>query len=288
MLTHVTAGAAALLIPVAFVSGCSNNQAANPGTSSSTTSGTAAAGAETISAQLKTPDGTPVADATIDWSGGFATVTVETTAAGVLSPGFHGLHIHSVGKCDADSVAPSGGAPGNFNSAGGHLQVPGHTGHPASGDLTSLEVRSDGSAKLVTTTDAFTKADLSGPEGSALIIHEGADNFANIPPRYSVDGKPGPDEQTMSTGDAGKRVACAVLAPASATSASTSTSTSTLTSTTVTAVPAPGGETTTSTAPSATETTTSGSATTTTAVTTTPATTSSAPPTTTTTAGPGA
>lgn len=280
MLIRVTAGAAALLIPVAFVSGCSNNQSSTP-VSSSTTSGTAASGADTITAQLKTPDGTPVANATIDWSGGFATVTVETTAGGILAPGFHGLHIHSVGKCEADSVAPSGGAPGNFNSAGGHLQVPGHTGHPASGDLTSLEVRSDGSAKLVTTTNAFTKADLSGPEGSALIIHEGADNFANIPPRYSVDGKPGPDEQTMSTGDAGKRVACAVLA-ASATAASTSTSTST-----VTAVPAPGGETT-STAPSATETTTSGTATTTTAVTTTPTTTSSAPATTTTTAGPGA
>ena len=223
MLTRVTAGAAALLIPVAFVSGCSNNQASNAPGSSSTTSGTAASGAETITAQLKTADGTPVANATFDWSNGYATVTVETVAGGILSPGFHGLHIHSVGKCEADSVAPSGGAPGNFNSAGGHLQVPGHTGHPASGDLTSLQVRSDGTAKLVTTTNAFTKADLSGPEGSALIIHEGADNFANIPPRYSVDGKPGPDEQTMATGDAGKRVACGVIAPASATAAPTST-----------------------------------------------------------------
>ena len=260
------------------------NQASNTPGSSSTTSGAAASGAETITAQLKTPDGTPVANATFDWSDGYATVTVETTAGGILSPGFHGLHIHSVGKCEADSVAPSGGAPGNFNSAGGHLQVPGHTGHPASGDLTSLQVRPDGSAKLVTTTNAFTKADLSGAEGSALIIHEGADNFANIPPRYSADGKPGPDEQTMSTGDAGKRVACAVLAPAGATAASTSTSTSTVTSTSVTAVPAPGGESTTTT-PSAAEPTPSGTATTTTP----PATTSSAPAApATTTAGPGA
>jgi Cu-Zn family superoxide dismutase len=239
MLTRVTAGAVALLVPV-VPSGCSNNQSSDNSGSSSTTSGTVVSGAETITAQLKTPDGTPVANATFDWSGGYATVTVETTAGGILAPGFHGLHLHSVGKCEADSVAPSGGAPGNFNSAGGHLQVPGHTGHPASGDLTSLEVRADGSAKLVTTTEAFTKADLTGPGGSALIIHEGADNFANIPPRYSVDGEPGPDEQTMATGDAGKRVACAVIAPASTTAASTSTSTSTVTSTT-----APGGATTT-------------------------------------------
>ena len=55
---------------------------------------------------------------------------------GKLTPGFHGLHIHSVGKCEANSVAPTGGAPGDFNSAGGHFQVPGHSGHPASGDLT--------------------------------------------------------------------------------------------------------------------------------------------------------
>lgn len=248
MLSRVTVGAAVLLIPVAFVSGCSNNQGSTTQTSSSTTSGTAAPSAETISTQLKTADGTPVANATLDWSNGYATITVETIAGSVLSPGFHGLHIHSVGKCEADSVAPSGGAPGNFNSAGGHLQVPGHTAHPASGDLTSLQVRSDGSAKLVTTTDAFTKADLSGPEGSALIIHEGPDNFANIPPRYSVGGKPGPDEQTMATGDAGKRVACAVIAPASASAATTSPATST----TVTAVPAP---TTTSSAPVTTTTT---------------------------------
>lgn len=214
MLTRTTVGVALLVTPVVLLSGCSSNQADNQ-TSSSTTSGTAAAGPETIVTQLKTVDGTPLANATFDFANGYATVTVETVAGGILSPGFHGLHIHSVGKCEADSVAPSGGAPGDFNSAGGHFQVTGHTGHPASGDLTSLQVRPDGSAKLVTTTEAFTKADLTGPEGTALIIHRGADNFANIPPRYTVDGKPGPDEQTMATGDAGKRVACAVISPAS-------------------------------------------------------------------------
>ena len=82
--------------------------------------------------------------------------------AGQLAPGFHGLHIHSVGKCEANSVAPTGGAPGDFNSAGatfpgGRPQRP-----PASGDLASLQVREDGSAMLVTTTDAFTAEDLLG------------------------------------------------------------------------------------------------------------------------------
>jgi Cu-Zn family superoxide dismutase len=172
-----------------------------------------AAGGETLKADLKLPDGTTVATADIAFSGGYATVTVQTSGTNQLTPGFHGMHIHSVGKCEANSVAPTGGAPANFNSAGGHLQVPGHSGHPASGDLASLQVREDGSAKLVTTTDAFTAEELLGGAGTAIIIHEKADNFANIPPeRYQqVNGAPPPDQTTLATGDAGARVACGVI-----------------------------------------------------------------------------
>ena len=172
-----------------------------------------AAGGDTLKADLKLPDGTTVATADIAFSGGFATVTVQTTGRNQLTPGFHGMHIHSVGKCEANSVAPTGGAPANFNSAGGHLQVPGHSGHPASGDLASLQVREDGSATLMTTTDAFTAEELLGGAGTAIIIHEKADNFANIPPeRYQqVNGAPPPDQTTLATGDAGARVACGVI-----------------------------------------------------------------------------
>lgn len=223
--------AAALLVPIA--SACSPNEpiASQPGTTPSVWTGSPAPSAqaggqaeggaaavptgETLTADIKSPDGTSVASAQFVFTGGFATVTVKTTAAGQLEPGFHGLHLHSVGKCEPASVAPTGGAPGDFNSAGGHFQVGGHTTHPASGDLASLQVRSDGSAELVTTTDAFTAADLLAGQKTAIIIHEKADNFANIPPeRYQqVNGTPGPDETTMATGDAGKRVACGVIAP---------------------------------------------------------------------------
>jgi Cu-Zn family superoxide dismutase len=185
------------------------------------------------------------------------------------------MHIHSVGKCEANSVAPTGGPPGNFDSAGGHLQVGGHTGHPASGDLTPLNVRSDGSGKVVATTDAFTADDLKGPEGSALIIHEGPDNFANIPQRYTHDGTPGPDAETLATGDAGGRVACAVLAPATA-SASVSTSTSTVTETTGAPVPPATSPTTTS--PTSPTSTTTPTTTPSTSVTTTTSSPASAPP----------
>jgi Cu-Zn family superoxide dismutase len=173
-------------------------------------------GGQKLAAELRSPDGTTVATAEFDFSGGYATVTVKTVASGQLAPGFHGMHVHQVGKCEPNSVAPTGGAPGNFNSAGGHFQVAGKTGHPASGDLTSLQVREDGSAEVVTTTDAFTAEDLTGGQGTAIIIHEKADNFANIPPeRYNqVNGTPGPDAATMATGDAGGRVACGVIGPA--------------------------------------------------------------------------
>lgn len=171
------------------------------------------AAGETLTAELKLADGTPVATADIQFSGGYATITVETLTPGELTPGFHGMHIHQVGKCEANSVAPTGGAPGNFNSAGAHFQVPGHSGHPASGDLSSLQVREDGSAKSVTTTDAFTAEELTTGAGTAIIIHEKADNFANIPPeRYQqVNGDPPPDAATLATGDAGARVACGVI-----------------------------------------------------------------------------
>jgi Cu-Zn family superoxide dismutase len=219
--------AAALVVPVA--SACSPYEpvATQPGTQPPVWTGSPPPSAshgeageaeappvgEKLTADIKSPDGTTVATADFAFSGNYATITVKTTAPGQLAPGFHGLHIHSAGKCEANSVAPTGGAPGDFNSAGPHFQVAGHTTHPASGDLTSLQVRTDGTALLETTTDAFTAADLLAGAKTAIIIHEKADNFANIPPeRYQqINGTPPPDETTMATGDAGKRVACGVI-----------------------------------------------------------------------------
>ncbi|MEU1527368.1 superoxide dismutase[Cu-Zn] [Nocardia rhamnosiphila] len=155
--------------------------------------------------ELKSPSGAKVGTANIADEGNHLRITVDTTG---LTPGFHGLHIHQDGKCEANSAPPAGGAPGDFLSAGGHLQVGGATGHPASGDLTSLQVRKDGHGYLVTTTDTVTLSDI---RGKAIIVHANSDNFANIPDRYSREGGAGPDQQTMSTGDAGGRVACGVI-----------------------------------------------------------------------------
>jgi superoxide dismutase, Cu-Zn family len=217
---------------VALVSACSSPQHASttPGTTPAVWTGSPApsggsgdegaapvpgeaSASQRITTHLKAPDGTQVATATFEFSNGYATITIATTGTGQLTPGFHGVHIHKVGKCEPNSVAPTGGAPGDFLSAGGHFQVSGHAAEPASGDLTSLEIRKDGSGTLMTTTDAFTLEELLSGEKTAIIIHADADNFGNIPrDRYNqTNGTPGPDATTMGTGDAGKRVACGVI-----------------------------------------------------------------------------
>ncbi|OBK24980.1 superoxide dismutase[Cu-Zn] [Mycobacterium asiaticum] len=226
---NVAAATISALSAVALLSACNSPQHASttPGTTPSVWTGTpapatsghqeatpspqAGAAAQTLLSVLKGPDGAQIATAKFEFANGYATVTITTTGSGVLSPGFHGVHIHKVGKCEPNSVAPTGGAPGDFLSAGGHFSAPGATGPHASGDLTSLQVRKDGQGMLVTTTDGFTAEDLLAGSKTAIMIHAGADNFTNIPDRYQVNGQPGPDETTMTTGDAGKRVACGVI-----------------------------------------------------------------------------
>jgi Cu-Zn family superoxide dismutase len=229
---------AVLTATIAPLGACTNQNTSRPNTSPLSS---APPGTERMTTQLKTAGGTQVANATFDFANGYATVTVEAGPNRILTPGFHGLHIHSVGKCEPSSVAPTGGAAGDFNSAGGHYQAPGHTGYPSSGDLTSLEVRPDGTAKLVTTTSSFTAADLRNSSGTALIIHQDADNFGNIPTaRYTqTNGAPGPDQETLATGDSGKRVACGVIAAAATTTTSSTTTTPSVSTVTTTVVVPP-------------------------------------------------
>jgi superoxide dismutase, Cu-Zn family len=128
-------------------------------------------------------------------------VAVRATVHG-LAPGFHGFHIHAVGDCTPP-----------FTSAGGHYN-PAASGHGThAGDLPSLLVADDGTAQLRFTTDRFGVAELFDADGSAVIVHELPDNFANIPTRYHshTEDTFGPDSATLATGDAGGRVACGVL-----------------------------------------------------------------------------
>lgn len=126
-----------------------------------------------------------------------------------LEPGFYGFHIHQIGACEADSAAPNNPEnTGDFLSAGGHLGSD-ESDHPDhAGDLPQLLVKESGDAVLSFETDRLTLADLEDEDGSAIMLHSGPDNYANIPERYAPDG---PDEDSLNAGDAGSRIACGVI-----------------------------------------------------------------------------
>lgn len=195
----------ALGVLAVTIAGCANQ--ASDDSADTTTTTTGSAGAGKLTAQINSLDGKHVADATLDFSGGYATVTVETVEEGILSPGFHSMHIHGVGTCEAGD---------GFASAGEHFQAPGHAGMPASGDLPPLLVRSNGAGKLVATSDAFTEEQLTTEQGSSIVLHESA----------TMEGAGGADAE---------RIACGVLSPGSA--ARTSVETSVVTTTVVSPVP---------------------------------------------------
>ncbi|MFC4377694.1 superoxide dismutase family protein [Nocardia halotolerans] len=217
---------AAIAVAGALVAACSPDQETSDATGTtpavwtgSTIPGTAgetpaypghSPGGNALTAGFVDAQGTTASKVTFIERAGFVEVQVDVSG---LSPGFHGVHIHERGVCETDSAAPTGGERGDFLSAGGHLQVDGHSEYPASGDLTNIHVRPDGTGMLTTATSAFSLEDLrNGGQGRAVIVHAEPSNFGNVPDRYTLPGGgPVPDEETLSTSDAGARVACAVV-----------------------------------------------------------------------------
>jgi superoxide dismutase, Cu-Zn family len=163
------------------------------------TSATAHGDKDGARAVVRDRNGQRVAVVTL-FRAGPANVTVQVRARR-LPPGFHGFHVHAVGVCD-----PATG----FTSAGGHFNPTGAPHDDHAGDLPVLLVNTDGTAQATVVTDRFSIAELLDADGSAIVVHAAADNYANIPARYhSHDANVfGPDPTTLSAGDSGDRIAC--------------------------------------------------------------------------------
>lgn len=148
----------------------------------------------------------PVASATLIDPNGVEVGTaemVQTPANGVLirldvsglEPGEHAFHIHETGECTTPEFTSAGGHFAPRDRAHGML----HEGGMHGGDMPNLHVPTDGSAQahrlaehvsLVPGETGF----LLDSDGSALVIHAGADDYRSQP-----------------SGDAGARVACGVI-----------------------------------------------------------------------------
>ncbi len=206
----------AALVPLALV-GLAVTACSSP-TSTATTPSPAAQTGATTSGPATQAGALVASGALVNPSGG-SLGTVEfrnvpdgmqvTVRANGLTPGFHAVHLHAIGKCEPNSADPSDPSMrGNFNSAGGHL-TPGEGDHPNhDGDLPALLVVGNGTGSLTAVTDRLSEPQLADQDGTAFIVHERPDNAANIPSRYASAG---PDAETKKAGDAGPRVACAVI-----------------------------------------------------------------------------
>ncbi|MDO4263063.1 MAG: superoxide dismutase family protein [Deinococcus sp.] len=124
-------------------------------------------------------------------------VSVQATG---LTPGQHGMHVHTVGQC-SDKVADGkttvfGAAEGHFDPAatGNHAapDVPATQAH--AGDLPMLEVGADGRGVAEFTTRKFSLQGESSIVGRSLIVHADTDDY-----------------QTDPAGNSGARVLCGVI-----------------------------------------------------------------------------
>ncbi len=140
-------------------------------------------------ARLTFANGQPAGTATLlnDARG----LRVAVTATG-MTPGAHGFHLHTTGKCEG---------PG-FTSAGGHLNPDKRkhgtlaAGGAHLGDLPNLQIGSGGSGSATEAVPAGRGAlsAIFDGDGTAVVIHANADDYRTDP-----------------TGNAGERVACGVF-----------------------------------------------------------------------------
>ncbi|TCP29831.1 Cu-Zn family superoxide dismutase [Scopulibacillus darangshiensis] len=112
-----------------------------------------------------------------------------------LKPGLHGIHFHEKGVCQLPDFKSAGG---HFNPFGKEHGLENPKG-PHAGDMENIFVDSKGKVNTSFVNPRVTlvkgeRNSLRDQNGSALIIHEGAD-----------------DQKTNPSGDSGSRVICGVI-----------------------------------------------------------------------------
>ena len=142
-------------------------------------------------ATLKIADGKEVGTAELSQLP--AGVLIKLSLKGVPA-GEHAFHVHGAGKCEP----PFTTAGGHFNPDNKKHGIMADAGHHA-GDMPNLHIASDGalSVEVVNASVTLDKGkpnSLYGPNGTALIIHAGKDDYKSDP-----------------TGEAGGRIACGVV-----------------------------------------------------------------------------
>jgi Cu-Zn family superoxide dismutase len=128
--------------------------------------------------------------------------TLRESPAGLLvkldlqnvPPGTHALHIHSVGKCDAPAFTTAGGHFNPTTMKHGLMAA----GGPHAGDMPNVFVPADGKLSIEVLDTSVTLApgakSVFDADGSALMLHAGADDYTSDP-----------------AGNAGSRLACGVI-----------------------------------------------------------------------------
>lgn len=142
-------------------------------------------------------------------------IQLQLPAGTTAVDAFHGLHVHANNDpangsgCLADPTEP---ASAWFVSADGHFAAVGQT-HPGHrGDLPSVYINPDGTARMQFVTSRISPDEL---RGRAVILHSGPDNFGNVPIGGAADqyapNSPDATAKTAATGNAGDRYACGVI-----------------------------------------------------------------------------
>jgi superoxide dismutase, Cu-Zn family len=171
-------------------------------------------------ADLKMPDGTSIGTVTFtnpkEGDQTIVTADLNVPMQRIQSRTFHGFHVHANNDpangngCLADATKPSNTW---FTSVDGHMKkdiADQHSNHQ--GDLTSVYLNRDSTAKLTFTTDRFSASELFD---RAVIFHASPDNFGNIPlgtaaNQYTANAADA-TTATGNTGNAGDRLACGVI-----------------------------------------------------------------------------